>query len=191
MNSPNGYGTIKAEYTDPCYPSATTLYTDHVYYDPNTSPATLQLIAPGALIPTSSIAENKIMRVQELSACAPYIGQAQAYGNISDFHLLILDRWGVNFRTISKGWSGRAQTDAVLQGDIIWDGRDNSGALVQDAVYAFKLYVNYCGNSGYTDITDRVSNATVGPCMEWNFWGTCKTYLSGSLGPVKCVTVLN
>jgi hypothetical protein len=192
MTAPNGTGQIKAEYFDPCYPTLTQTYTNSVFYSPNSDES---LIAPNAMIPNSSIAENRIVRIQEFGDCAPNLMQAPAYGNIEDFELRIFDRWGVNFRTIRKSNVGRITDEAVFQGDIYWDGfNKNAGEsnreIFQDGVYALKLYMKFCGQSFYRDVTSEITNSAISPCMKWSFFGNCQSYYNGNAGYVKAITVI-
>ena len=208
MTAPNGTGQIKAEYFDPCYPTLTQTYTDNVTYAPQID---ISMIAPNALLPNSSIAENRIVRVWELSDCAPGIGRAPAYGKISDFKLVIFNRWGQEIRVYTKTDANRLPDDAVMQGDILWDGKDRYGNVVQDGVYAMKLYFKYCNNilpswcdnsncysvtygnsyiNGWCDVTKYITNSMVSPCMKWSFFGNCQSYFEGCAGMVKAITVI-
>lgn len=196
ITAPNGTGQIKAEYFDPCYPTLTQTYTNNVYFSPNSNDS---LIGPNAMLPNSSITENKIVRIWEFGDCAPNLMQAPAYGNIEDFELRIFDRWGVNFRTIRKSNVGRLSNDAVLQGDIYWDGfnknpGESNRVVVQDGVYALKLYVKFCGQSFYSDVTNEIANSAISPCMKWSIFSFngngCQSYFNGEAGYVKAITVI-
>ncbi|NCA21532.1 MAG: hypothetical protein EBS86_10400, partial [Crocinitomicaceae bacterium] len=170
MNPPYGRGEIKAVYEDPCKSPITQTWTGNVFLGTNLDylKEDFALISPGRMEPTHpTIPERRIMRISEFHPCAPEnVGDAPAYGNISDFQLLIFNRWGTNFRTITKADIDKGPNDAVLQGDIFWDGRIvKNGPLVQKGVYVYQLRVQMCPGGNWVDVTSKIYTAQRKNCV--------------------------
>jgi hypothetical protein len=65
-------------------------------------------------------------------------GAPQAY-NATQYILDIYDRWGNHFKTIPGN-----NCEGFTNWSIIWDGTDNSGNLVQQDTYVWKLSLKNC-----------------------------------------------
>ncbi len=168
IKAPNLDGTLTATISSQC---ATTPVSASIatHYRPGGH----EFIQPNSFTP--SISQNTKFRILEFGPSAPpNIGDEPAYG-IEDFILRIYNRWGENFKTITKADVGRQPHENVRQGDISWDGTDNNG-LVQFGTYVYTLEVKYCGNSNFQRV--QLTNSESNPCVR-KIFGFCVERISG------------
>lgn len=127
---------------------------------------------------------NNVFRIFEYGPMAPVnVGEGPAYG-ISDFQLIIWNRWGNIIRTVSKVDVGRAPNDYLRQGDIYWDGKEESGDDASDGAYTFQLWVKPCGQSNFV-LSPAPTGAGITNCIHWNIFGNCvETIPNGGWGAV-------
>lgn len=174
---PNEDGLLKATISNGCS-SIESVATKVIPYRPGGS----GLISPNTFTPDGD-GVNDVFRILEYGDFAPEnIGDGPAYG-IEDFKLRIWNRWGTNFKTVTKADAGRAPEDYVRQGDIFWDGTDNNG-VVQDGVYNYTLEVKYCGHSHYERVC--MDGMETDPCIQ-EVWIFCTMHLDGCCGMVTVV----
>lgn len=177
IHAPNEDGILTASYTDSLCTS-TGSQTMQLHYRPGGH----GLIAPNTFTPDNGD-HNNVFRILESGPYAPMdIGDEPAYG-IVDFKLRIWNRWGENFKTVTKADAGRLPHQNVRQGDIFWDGTNNTG-VVQDGTYVYTLELQYCGQSNFERIC--MDNSTVNPCLNWA-WFFCTQRLSGCTRHVNVV----
>lgn len=108
---------------------------------------TPSLLAPNSFTPYSGIPGTQTFQIIDYGLNVPNLGVGPAYGTAIDFELRIFDRWGVNFRTITKADVGLGPDDCLKNGDIYWDGKNNNGNLVQQDVYIYCLSLKLCDGS--------------------------------------------
>lgn len=169
IHAPNADGILTASYNHPlCSTSGSK--TMQLHYRPGGH----GLIAPNTFTPDNG-QYNNVFRVLESGPYAPMnVGDEPAYG-IVDFKLRIWNRWGENFKTVTKADAGRLPHQNVRQGDIFWDGTNNVG-VVQDGVYNYTIELQYCGQSDFQRIC--MDDSDVNPCVRW-IWFFCVQRLSG------------
>lgn len=169
IHAPNADGLLTASYSNSLCTS-TSSTTMQLYYRPGGH----GLIAPNSFTPDNGNSNN-VFRILEAGPYAPMnIGDEPAYG-IVDFKLRIWNRWGENFKTVTKADAGRLPQQNVRQGDIFWDGTDNSG-VVQDGTYNYTLEMQYCGQNNFERIC--MDDSEINPCVRW-FWFFCVQRLAG------------
>lgn len=118
------------------------------------------LIAPNAFIPSSS--NNSKLIIREFGPNAPADGQP-AY-NATSYRLRVFNRWGGILKEIIK------ENCPLLQGEIVWDGRNNSGNIVPLGVYVYTLELkNDCIGVGWTPVCDFIgkTQTCVDFCIKW------------------------
>jgi len=170
IQAPNADGILTCKYVNvECNFSITE--TIPLYYRPG-GPG---LIAPNSFTPDNG-QFNNVFRILEFGPNAPInIGDGPAYG-ISDFRLRIWNRWGDNFKTVTKADAGRASNENPMQGDIFWDGTGANGLIMQDGVYVYTLEVKYCGQDFFQRVCMDGSETDV--CVRW-FWIFCIERIAG------------
>src|SRR5690606_14882531 len=145
IHAPNADGVLTAQITNAQCSSAGSQSMPLNY-----RPGAHTLIAPNTFTPDDGNFNN-VFRILGSGPYAPInIGEGPAYG-IADFKLRIWNRWGENFKTVTKADAGRLPHENPMQGDIFWDGTDNNG-VVQDGVYNYSLEMQYCGQSNFERI---------------------------------------
>ena len=126
---------------------------------------------------------NNVFRILEYGAQAPNIGEGPAYG-IIDFELKIWNRWGNLIRTVSKEDIGRLPNDILRQGDIFWDGRQDSGEKVSSGSYTFQLWIKKCGQTNFV-LSSIPTGAGISNCIRYNIFGKCvESFPNGGWGAV-------
>lgn len=178
IHAPNADGILTASYNNlACeFTGSTSSQSMQLYYRPGGH----GLIAPNTFTPDGGT-YNNVFRILEFGPDAPEnVGEGPAY-DIVDFRLRLWDRWGENYKTISKADAGRLPHENVMQGDIFWDGTYN-GLGVQDGVYNYTLEMQYCG----TDHFERVclDGSEVNACVQWFLGLFCIKRLSGCISHV-------
>ncbi len=143
--APNAEGILYAKFTTPCgYVSS------QIAIHPVTA-GSREMIAPNTFTPDGD-EFNNIFQILEFGEFAPYLGDITPAYDAIDFKLRIYNRWGDNFRTVTKADVGRQPDEALQQGDIQWDGKDQYGDLVQTGVYNYTLEMKYCGSEGFVRV---------------------------------------
>lgn len=138
------------------------------------------LIAPNTFTPDGG-QYNNVFRILEYGLNAPInVGEGPAYG-ISDFKLRIWNRWGENFKTVTKADAGRQPDENPMQGDIFWDGTNNAGE-VQDGVYPYSLELKRCGQNEFERVC--LPGGEENPCIRW-IWFFCVERLEGCMNHVN------
>jgi len=177
ISVPNQNGSVSATVSNGCSQVQATGSIEIEY-----RPMGHDLIAPNAMTPDGS-EFNNVFRVLEYNLDAPDIGEGPAYG-IEDFKLRIWNRWGENFVTTTKADAGRGPEDYLRQGDIMWDGTNAQGIIVQDGVYPYTLEVKYCGDTDFTPVC--LPNMQENPCVRWA-WLFCTQRIEGCVGMITVV----
>jgi hypothetical protein len=134
--------------------------------------ATHSLQANNALVSGSPNDNGKLIiiasTVDALGILWPPVGTHQGIYKAKSFRIRVWDRWGELIRTVEFEDCG-----ALKQGDVFWDGRNNSGNLVNGGYYVFKLdykicsqswWQPYCGANDYTYLQP-------GDCIADLAWG--------------------
>lgn len=124
-----------------------------------------QLIAANSFIPSSNNLQNNRLIIREFGSSAAVDGQP-AY-NATGYWLRLFDSFGGMFREIQV-----IQKCPLLQGEIIWDGTDNSGSIVPLGVYTYTLeFINSCANNQWTPVCflggQTGSNCLNNSCWQW------------------------
>jgi hypothetical protein len=177
IHAPNADGLLTATISSACAPNPVSV-TKQLFYRPGGH----QFVQPNSFTPNGD-GTNDIFRILESGPAAPLnIGDEPAYG-IKDFKLRIYNRWGTNFKTITKADVGRQPHENVRQGDISWNGTDNNG-VVQFGTYVYTLEVMYCGSDTFQRI--QLSGATKDPCLRW-VWIFCVNRVSGWASHVNVI----
>ncbi|WP_300663881.1 gliding motility-associated C-terminal domain-containing protein [Fluviicola sp.] len=177
IHAPNADGILTATISTNCAPNPVSA-TMQLNYRPGGH----EFIKPNTFTPNGD-GTNDVFRILESGPNAPLnIGDEPAYG-IEDFALRIYNRWGDNFRTITKADVGRLPDQNVRQGDISWDGKNNSG-VVQYGSYVYTLEVKYCGSSSFERI--KLTGADYDPCVRW-IWLFCVDRVSGWASHVNVI----
>ncbi len=151
------------------------------------------LIAGNAFTPGSGSFNNTLI-IYELGPNAPLAGQSPAY-KATGYWLRIYNRWGglVKEKKVDS-WTG-----CLYQGEVNWDGKDESGNVVQDGVYVYKLMFKNCNNNwtnacNITTSTGGSVSAT-GLCKteEWHWlpYGHYECVETWTESCIYSVTVLN
>ncbi len=167
ITAPNQDGILEVRLANSCV-NLTETQSMNIYERPQGT----NLICGNAFTPDGG-SVNNVFRIFEYGPMAPQnVGEGPAYG-IIDFQLRIWNRWGVNFRTVTKSDVGRAPNDYLRQGDIYWDGKDNSGTVVQDGAYVFQLWVKYCGQTNFV-LSPIPYGAATTDCIDWSVFGNCQ-----------------
>lgn len=186
MNAPNSDGIMTATLNSPCMGTSTVSATTTIWRRPNGN----EFIYPNVITPDNGQLNN-IFRILEFGEWAPQnIGEGPAYG-AEDFKLRLWNRWGENFRTITKADVGRAQSDYLRQGDIAWDGYDRNPSasgtpeLVQNnTTYVFTLEMKYCGSTSFVQVQIGEEN----PCIRWDpIFHICINRISGWAGQINVI----
>jgi hypothetical protein len=174
VKAPNQDGKVRAVYNPVC--GAQIIKEIDIFYRPNGR----DLIFANTVFPNSTIWKNQQLYIWEFGPIAPLNnGEGPAY-DISDFRLKIWNRWGVNFRTITKATVGRQPDENVMQGDIRWDARDQYGDLVPTGTYAWTLEMKYCGSDVFVPV--QIPGGEWEICLARNFLSVCTKRLSGHWG---------
>jgi hypothetical protein len=183
----------------PCYShSASFAYTPSLGYSP-TNQYTKILSANNALIAGSSGDFGKLYIIgstyDSQGLLFPPLHSSQGIYGFDSLELLIFNRWGDLFRILSFADCGN-----LFQGDVFWDGTDNSGNYVQDGVYVFKIRIKTCGGPWLEKCGAQGASLTNGQCIKqcwghipgkpwWKFgWYCCTSYNGG--GCAYAVTVI-
>jgi hypothetical protein len=178
ITAPNQDGTLEVRLTTPCL-QIEKKKSIEIYERPQGS----GLICANAFTPDGG-SVNNVFRIFEYGPMAPVnVGEGPAYG-ISDFLLIIWNRWGNIVRTVSKDDVGRAPNDYLRQGDIYWDGKEDSGEDANEGAYTFQLYIKPCGQSNFV-LSPTPNGAGISNCIHWNIFGNCvETVPGGGWGAV-------
>jgi len=97
--------------------------------------------------------------------------------NATEYKLLIFNRWGNLFRTITG-----TSCNGFDNWSINWDGKDQNGTLVQQGVYVWKLYFKNCQYKNLTYPKERrFKDRFCLDCRRWpgngcGFWKRCKQW---------------
>lgn len=124
------------------------------------------MIAGNSFKPSSIYPSNNKLIIKEFGTNAPADGEP-AY-NATGYMLRLFDSFGGLFREIKVD-----KKCPLLQGEIIWDGRDNKGDLVPLGVYNYTLYLkNECKNIDFTPICDFFGKNSTDVCSKrcWRWW---------------------
>ncbi|MDR0802821.1 hypothetical protein [Fluviicola sp.] len=174
IHAPNADGILTATISTNCAPNPVSA-TIQLNYRPGGH----GLIAPNSFTPSAT--NNHVLRILEYGPYAPQnIGDGPAYDMI-DFKLRIYNRWGENFKTVTKADAGRGPNDYLRQGDIFWDGTNSQG-LVQFGTYYYTLEAKYCGQSDFVRVC--MDGSETSPCVRW-IWAFCILHLQGCAKPVN------
>jgi hypothetical protein len=170
IQPPNAEGLLYARYNSGC--GLTTLESIPIF---PTSVGSRDLIAPNSFTPDNGTFNN-VFQILEFGPYAPYLGDIVPAYDAIDFKLRLWNRWGDNFRTVTKADVGRAPNDALMQGDIQWNGLDDNGDLVQSGVYNYTLEMKYCGSDKFERV--ETPNGEEDQCLRW-IWLFCVEELGG------------
>jgi hypothetical protein len=99
--------------------------------------------APNAIAPNSSNPANRVMTIFEYGANAPSLGSGPAY-HAYRYRLRLFDRWG-NLFYCKEDYNACG----FVNGEILWNGRNSSGNLVQNDVYVAQLALWNCQTSTF------------------------------------------
>ncbi len=154
-----------------------------------------EVLAPNAFNPNSVVGNNEF-KIFDFGPTVPPIGQGPAYGKAIDFELKIFDRFGGNFRTITKTSPsiGLGPNDCLKNGDIRWDGKDNAGNIVPNDVYTYCLSLKLCDGNWYCWQVNKPDNGIgcIRMCTRIiNRWPFIQRYCCQSCCFAYHVTVVN
>lgn len=167
--APNQNGFLYALYNNGCKEIATAVNVtkyDHQF---------AQVLVPNTFTPINQDGLNDYLEFIDYGLTAPLYGQGPAYGS-TDFELTIFDRWGGVIKTISKPPGDQC----LKNGDIKWDGRNNSGQIVAQGVYNYRLRLKLC-NGNWWDVP--FPGSVWNPCISWQ-WFFCTQHLPGFINHV-------